>query len=371
MVHISAAFDSGNVEVDSVTDAVAHLNIRPDHQSTHMQWFHFRASGTRGVPMTYILHNASKVSYPDAWANYRVRVSHDRIHWRCLDTTYDGTALSFSHTAEHDTLWFAYFAPYSYERHLDRLAIAQQHPDVRVDVLTLTLDGAELERIVIGEPTGPKVWVIARQHPGESMAEWCLEGLVDRLLDPADPVGRWLIANCQLHIVPNCNPDGSRRGHLRTNAAGTNLNRAWAEPTAEASPEVLAIRNAMDQSGVDLCLDVHGDEAIPYTFLAGSESIPSWTDSLAKQLAVFQEALIAASPDFQVAHGYPAEGPGEANLSMCTNQVAERFDAFSITLEMPFKDHDDLPDANVAFSPQRAQRLGGALLDAIRAVLRE
>ena len=29
------------------------------------------------------------------------------------------------------------------------------------------------------------------------------------------------------HIVPNCNPDGSFRGHLRTNADGTNLNREW------------------------------------------------------------------------------------------------------------------------------------------------
>jgi murein tripeptide amidase MpaA len=58
--------------------------------------------------------------------------------------------------------------------------------------------------------------------------------------------------------VPNANPDGSRRGHLRTNAAGVNLNREWHEPTPERSPEVLAIRNAMDETGVALCLDVHG-----------------------------------------------------------------------------------------------------------------
>ena len=42
------------------------------------------------------------------------------------------------------------------------------------------------------------------------------------------------------------NPDGSWRGHLRTNAAGANLNREWASPSAERSPEVLAVRNAMD-----------------------------------------------------------------------------------------------------------------------------
>ena len=34
------------------------------------------------------------------------------------------------------------------------------------------------------------------------------------------------------------NPDGSYRGHLRTNASGANLNREWKKPTLEHSPEV-------------------------------------------------------------------------------------------------------------------------------------
>lgn len=47
--------------------------------------------------------------------------------------------------------------------------------------------------------------------------------------------------------VPNMNPDGSWRGHLRTNAAGANLNREWAAPSAQRSPEVLLVRTKMDQ----------------------------------------------------------------------------------------------------------------------------
>ena len=47
--------------------------------------------------------------------------------------------------------------------------------------------------------------------------------------------------------VPNMNPDGSWRGHLRTNAAGANLNREWAAPSAQRSPEVLLVRAKMDQ----------------------------------------------------------------------------------------------------------------------------
>lgn len=46
------------------------------------------------------------------------------------------------------------------------------------------------------------------------------------------------------------NPDGSYRGHLRTNASGANLNREWKEPTLEKSPEV----SSLGQGGKALTL---------------------------------------------------------------------------------------------------------------------
>src|SRR5690606_34933736 len=104
-----------------------------------------------------------------------------------------------------------------------------------------------------------KCWIIARQHPGESMAEHLMDGLLAQLLDGNDPVARELLRKAEFFIVPNMNPDGSRRGHLRTNAAGANLNREWLEPSMERSPEVYLVRERMRASGLDFALDVHGD----------------------------------------------------------------------------------------------------------------
>jgi murein tripeptide amidase MpaA len=42
---------------------------------------------------------------------------------------------------------------------------------------------------------------------------------------------------------------------------------------------------------------------------------------------------------------------------MSTNQLAERFGAVAMTLEMPFKDHDDLAD-RLGWSAERSMRLG-------------
>src|SRR3546814_7438662 len=72
----------------------------------------------------------------------------------------------------------------------------------------------------------------------------------------------------------------------------------------------------MDETGVDVAMDVHGDEAIPANFLAGFEGIPSWTDALGDKFYRFADALAATTPDFQTEKGYPRSEPGKANLSM-------------------------------------------------------
>ena len=90
------------------------------------------------------------------------------------------------------------------------------------------------------------------------------EGLLGRLFDVADRASRALLERATVFCVPNMNPDGSAAGFLRTNAAGANLNREWLDPTAAFSPEVLCVRDAMDESGMDLMLDIHVDEGTPY-----------------------------------------------------------------------------------------------------------
>lgn len=39
---------------------------------------------------------------------------------------------------------------------------------------------------------------------------------------------------------------------------------------------MLRFLRAMERAGCDAFLDVHGNEALPFNFLAGSEGIPLW-----------------------------------------------------------------------------------------------
>lgn len=369
-IQINSAFDSGNIRVITIEDDRVDLEIIVDHESDFYQWFHFRASGAKGRTLTFRIMNAGGSAYPGGWPGYKTRISTDRETWRLAEGDYADGVFSFTHRFDSDIAWFAYFAPYSMERHHDLVSRIALMPGVAHRELGVTLDGQPMDLLTLG--TGPKsVWLYARQHPGESMAEWWAEGALEMLTDPANATAKTLREKATFHVVPNMNPDGSRRGHLRTNAAGINLNREWHAPTMEKSPEVFLVRAAMDETGVDFAMDVHGDEAIPANFIAGFEGIPRWTDAQGEKFYAFGRRLAEQTPDFQLDLGYEKSAAGQANLSMSTNQVAERFGAVSMTLEMPFKDHDANPDKEHAWSPERCKKLAHACLETLAGFIDE
>ena len=364
-MQISSLFDSGNIRViraEQPDDIM--LAINKDNQSDFYQWFHFRLTGEVNRLHTLHISDLASSAYPKGWEGYNVLASYDRQTWFRVDSEFNGDILTFSIALEQPQVYFAYFIPYSYERHLDLLADAQCSPLCELKYLGDTLDGRDMSLLVIGEPGEDKrnIWITARQHPGESMAEWCAEGIIGRLLDEQDGISRALLEKAVFYIVPNMNPDGSARGHLRTNAVGANLNREWKTPSLERSPEVYYVLNAMHEVGVDMYLDLHGDEALPYNFVAGSEGIPAYSDKLKALENQFKDALLMATPEFQDEFGYAKDEPGQADLTIASNAVGQAFECLAYTIEMPFKDNNNLPDPLFGWSVQRCQQFGEDIL---------
>lgn len=368
MIRISSSFDGGNIYCeDCGHPSNIRLKILADGAADFFQWFYFRLAGGQGLPCVLKITNAAEASYTKGWEGYQAVASYDRENWFRVDTAYEDNQLIIRHTPTLDAVYFAYFAPYSMERHADLIADAVHSPAVSLSVLGQTLDGQDMDLLTIGDPSPDKksFWFIARQHPGETMAEWWMEGFLSRLLDEEDAVSKALLEKVCFYVVPNMNPDGSRRGHLRTNAAGANLNREWTNPNIKTSPEVFLVREKMQKTGVDFCLDVHGDEGLPYNFLNGTQGIPSWTTKKDMLLTDFKLKWSQINPDFQTTHGYPAAPKGQANLAICGNYIAETFGCLAMTLEMPFKDTLDTPDEVFGWSPERSKKLGTSILDVL------
>jgi murein tripeptide amidase MpaA len=365
-IEISSTFDSGSIEVVAVDGNRADLAIRHDlsgdgTRSEFLQWFHFRVSGAERSGAVLRIVNAGTTTYPDGWRDYRAVASWDRDCWERLPTTYDGQVMILELPPAPAPSYVAYFEPYSWERHLALLA-ASCGRGATLRRLGATVQGRDLDALVIGSGTRP-VWIIGRQHPGETMAEWFIEGLVNRLLDVADPLARALRGMATFHLVPNMNPDGAVLGNLRTNAAGANLNREWSAPTPERSPEVLLVRDAIHQSGCAAFFDIHGDESLPYVFVSGCEMLPNFSEAQRAEQDRFGIDFRDANPDFQRQHGYHASRYREDVLKLASKYVGHTFGCLSLTLEMPFKDNANAPDPRVGWNGARSQRLGAAMLD--------
>ena len=368
-VLVSHQFDGGNIDI--IDDRDPHniqLAIRQDNACEFLQWFSFRIYAPKDTQIHIRIINAKDSSYAKGWIDYQARYSYDEEVWYQANTSYDGE-LHIQLTMKHDTASFAYFAPYPLARHQQLIRKSNAH-GAQILSLGKSIQGRSMDLIRIGQ--GPKqIWCIARQHPGETMAEWWMEGFCERLLQKEDPVSHALKKQCTFHLVPNMNPDGSFLGNLRTNAVGANLNREWSNPTSKRSPEVLCVRREMEKTGVDFALDVHGDEGLPYNFFAGPEGIPSFDEKKKHILSTYSNILLENSPDFQSKYGYPTTPAGKANLSICSNYVSETFQCVAITLEQPFKDNAANPMPEVGWSPQRAKILGGTCLTSLLPLIRE
>ena len=87
-------------------------------------------------------------------------------------------------------------------------------------------------------------------------------------------------------------------------------------------------------------------------------------------IAVHQsDALLAASPDFQMGEGYAPDRFTDELLTLASKWVFNHFGCLSLTLEMPFKDNANLPDPQVGWNGERSKRLGASVLQPVLAVL--
>lgn len=362
---ITADFDSGNIVVlDASHSQNVQLAIRPDTRSPHFQWFHFKVEGMQpGQPHAFSLTNASASSYNRAWTGYNAAASYDQKTWFRVPSSFDGKALNFSLSPEQPQIWFAYFEPYSRERHDWLIDQALNKAGTVLLATGKSVEGRDIPLLRRGDGAEGKrkIWIIAQQHPGEHMAEWFMEGVIERLQEN-DAELQALLASADLYLVPHMNPDGSFHGHLRTNAQGKDLNRAWQDSTPELSPEVFFVKEQMEKYGVDMFLDVHGDEEIPYVFTAACEGNPGYSDKQKALEADFRARLSGLTRDFQTRYGYPKAAPGQANMNLACNSVGERYKCLALTLEMPFKDNDDAPDALTGWSGKRSMKLARDVL---------
>jgi murein tripeptide amidase MpaA len=366
LISVESRFSSGSIEVERARgQGPIELRLRDDSAADIRQWFHFAVRSDSDRARRIVITNASEATFANGWEGYRAMVQRAGRGWSRAETSYDGSTLTIVHEPRSALTRYAYFAPYAPTRLERLLRQVNEQPWVDVSRVGGSVEGRGIHAVRFGNDEARRtLWLIARQHPGETPASWAMEGLIDRLANGADEAVGALLTHARVVVVPLMNPDGAELGNHRTSASGVNLNRVWDDPSAEEAPEVVAVRAAIEATGVDLFFDVHADESHAFAFAACTEGNPGYTDEIAEAEAAIRFDLAELTPEFLDEPGYDLDEPGEADLSCAANFIGESFGCPAITLELPILDSGG-ERVKAGWSPGRAVRFGRSLVDVL------
>ena len=289
---ISTNFESGNINhiknVQRKKDVLVVLEIEnePYPKNTkrkYQNWFYFKSNDVQRKSMTYTIQNINV--FGNDWKGFNVCYSYDNKNWKRIKTSFSkkNKTLTWKHRSTKKNVYFAYYPPYTTVMKQKMMMKYKNKKGVKAK----TLGKSKVDALILGN--GPlKIFIVARQHPGESIGSWMIEGFLKEYFSD---VQRKVVQDIfTFYIIPMANPDGVKLGHWYTNKKGQNLNRSWRH---NKTSETNAIKKLMTEKKALLYLDLHGDEG------ASKHFITSCIESKNKVRKPFNDTMAKFCPNFQ------------------------------------------------------------------------
>ena len=239
----------------------------------------------------------------------------------------------------------------------------------QLDTIGVTAGGRLLPRVSnsygVAEDSAPGVYLIARQHAGETPGSWVLDGLLRRAVEAVNA------NDLIIWAVPFANMDGVVDGDYGKDPFPHDLNRAWTTPPMRH--EVTVIRGDMARWSrrcrPALVVDLHAPGPTEtdgaYFFLPrasrSAESIEATRKAAAAVLPSLPGELVSQTPSRQP--DYPSRWSEEGVLNV---HVWDTFNIPCISMETPYSSSRD-----TLFTRDQYRRLGSGLLDGICAYLED
>lgn len=239
-VKFSADFDSGNINTVTTTDSVLYtVTSKADIVG---RWFYFRITGVR--------NKFIKVKVTNSDVN-RAVYSYDNRNFETFSAAESPSMNLFQKTYEKDTVYVAYYVPYSYGFLQERIAKWKTSSYVKVDTLGFTPMGFPIQEIRITDSVIPDslknhVWIHARTHPSETPSSWHFDGLVEQILEN-DDVMNFYRGKIVYHCIPFTNPDGVYYGKSRVNYSSVDVESNWNKTDDQTSQEVRILKKRMSE----------------------------------------------------------------------------------------------------------------------------
>lgn len=373
-------FPSGAAEnVYSKSDGAIAFSIPKEPGGGEYLWFHFEVTGVKSPDTEFVLENAAGAHQTGGrWQITRPVFSADGKTWvRAVETRYSrepgitqifaSPVFRFRSPISAETLRVAYCYPYTSEDLGNFLDQLKTEPDIISSSLGQSEEGRSIVQVDIeprpnksGENV-PEIWVICREHPGETPASFVCEGMMDALLN--HPAGQRLRDAFAFTFVPILNVDGVQHGYYYHNARGVNLARDWENfSSAEVRTLKAALETETTSKRLRLVINLHAsnDPGKGHFFIEMPDA------KLKPQDAEFQRSI------FQAADGNDPQLQGRSRVKLLDlpgitgNALYQNYGVYCLYLESNYS----LGADGSTVTPESLRRVGRAFVQALAEVLR-
>ncbi len=276
-VKFSSNFESGNLLSVSTTDSVNYtVKSREDIGG---RWFYFKIKGVKDKFIKVTVSNSDVT---------RAVYSYDNKNFTRFSADESPGKNIFQKKFDEDSVFVAYYNPYTFSYLMERIGQWEKSPYVKVDTLGFTPRNLPMQEIILTDFSIPdslkySVWIHARTHPGETPSSFHFDGIVQTLLKDNEVIDYYR-KKIIFHLIPFDNPDGVYFGRSRTNYTGIDLERDWDFETNNTTKEISILKQRLSvvnsENVVKVFLNLHSQAAQFCTFwihLAPSTSIDYFT----------------------------------------------------------------------------------------------
>ena len=331
-------------------------------------WFYFKLYNSAREGLEFVLENAAGAHQTGVrWDITRPTFSADGHTWfRAQEINYNGTVFRFRSPIVASTLWVAYCYPYTNTDLASFVETIQNSNNINISVLGKSQEQRDIIAIHVIEDGDtheirkPLIWVIGREHPGETPLSYVCEGIVEALLHST--AGELLRQVYDFTVIPMLNVDGVFHGFYYHSAGGINLARDW---IAFESPEASVLHDSLLEDiqahGVRLLINLHSanDPTKGHYFLVIPEENLTYEDRQ------FQRQLLRAANNVNP----QLQSYSTVNLlpypGITGNALYSNYDLYSFYLESNYSRGAD----GSMVTRQTLRDVGAALVEVLAGVL--
>ena len=288
-IRISSDFESGNCKIINITykPDFVHITLTKNHEPfpvtvkrKYENWFYFKVNDCKNRHLKFDFKNLKY--FQNNFNGYKACFSYDKKIWKRTPTTVKRNNILWDFTPKKNIVYFAYYVPYTIKRKNKLIKQMKKKPYTTHRILGASPLQFNIDMLKIGK--GDKhIFVIARQHPGESVGSFMAEGMLKEFFLPKHEAKRKrFVKEFSMHIIPMANPDGVYLGHWYTDHEGCNLNRHWQDKKCEQN-KIIYNEMGLNKYG-SLYIDLHGDEGCENHFITQCSPTIKYTELLIKSL---------------------------------------------------------------------------------------